>query len=374
MVPPFTGHVNPTLGVGARLLERGERVAWCGYRLPELPRGAESFTLSTDDPDGVASGITDAGAELRGLRSVKFFYESVLVPLARAMLPGVERVVELWRPDVLFVDQQALAGAFAARRAGLPWVSSCSTSASVVEPLAEFPKIIGWRDDLLADLQREVGLEVERRPGLSPHGVVVFSAEALIGDALPAHVRCVGPVTTARAPVPFDYDLLDRGVPRVLISLGTVSAERGAAFYRAVAEAFAGRAWQGILVAPEHAVPALPPNVLRFDYVPQIELLEHVDAVVSHGGHNTVVESLVAGRPLVLAPIRDDQPVVASQVVAAGAGVRVKFGRINGDRLADAVAQVLEQPAFAEAARRVGQALSSLGGAKAAADVIERAR
>ena len=43
---------------------------------------------------------------------------------------------------------------------------------------------------------------------------------------------------------------------------------------------------------------------------------------VTHGGHNTVCEALAHGLPLVVAPIRDDQPTVAAQVVQAGAGVR----------------------------------------------------
>lgn len=370
VVPPFTGHINPTLGVGQALLRMGYRVAWTGFRLPTLPRGAESFTLNSDDPQGLASGVLEDGAQLRGLRSVKFFYEEVLVPLTRAMLPKVERVVELWRPDLLLVDQQALAGAFAARRAGLPWVSSCTTSASVVEPLAEFPKIIGWRDELMADLQREVGLPVERRPGLSPQGQIVFSSAALIGHELPDHVHCVGPVLTARPPVEFPWDRLDPKRRKVLISLGTVSGDRGDAFYAAVADAFSRLDAQGILVAPADRVPELPDNLLRFDFVPQLDVLRHVDAVVSHGGHNTVVESLAAGRPLVLAPIRDDQPVVASQVVAAGAGVRVKFGRIRGPRLEEALRTVLDDPSYRAAAERVGATLRNAGGAEAAARVI----
>ena len=54
--------------------------------------------------------------------------------------------------------------------------------------------------------------------------------------------------------------------------------------------------------------------------MPQLALLRHVDAVVCHGGHNTLCEALALGLQLVLAPVRDDHPLVADQVVAAGAG------------------------------------------------------
>lgn len=373
VVPPFTGHINPTLGVGAKLLERGQRVAWCGYKLPKLPVGAEAFTLKTGAAGADPTADTSQGAELRGLRSVKFFYEEVLVPLAHAMLPQVEEVVRIWRPDVLLVDQQALAGAFAARRANLPWISSCSTSASVVEPLAEFPRIIEWRDGLLATLQQELGLPVQVRPGLSELGILVFSSRELVRGQLPnRRVHFVGPVTTARAKVDFPWDQLEHR-DRVLISLGTISGERGGEFYRAVAEAFDGLDAQAILVAPEDKVPTLPPNVLRFDFVPQVRLLARMNAVVSHGGHNTVVESLAAGVPMVLAPIRDDQPLVASQVVEAGAGIRLKFGRLNGERLRIAIQEVLSNPAYTKAARRIGESFDPKGVSRAA-NVITKAK
>ncbi|MEO6629508.1 MAG: glycosyltransferase, partial [Aquihabitans sp.] len=55
----------------------------------------------------------------------------------------------------------------------------------------------------------------------------------------------------------------------------------------------------------------------------------------------TVCESLAAGLPLVLAPIRDDQPVVADQVVRAGAAVRVEFNRVKAPDLRSAILQAL---------------------------------
>ena len=66
--------------------------------------------------------------------------------------------------------------------------------------------------------------------------------------------------------------------------------------------------------------------------------------MVTHGGHNTVCEALAHGLPLVVAPIRDDQPIIAEQVVAAGAGVRVKFGRVSTEGLRAAIDRVLTDP------------------------------
>ena len=106
--------------------------------------------------------------------------------------------------------------------------------------------------------------------------------------------------------------------------------------------------------------------------MPQLQLLPHVQAVVSHAGHNTVCESLANGVPLVVAPIRDNQPIVANQVVAAGAGVRVRYGRLSPKSLAAAVERVLSDAAVREAAKRVQASFASAGGAQGAAMHLEQ--
>jgi UDP:flavonoid glycosyltransferase YjiC (YdhE family) len=102
--------------------------------------------------------------------------------------------------------------------------------------------------------------------------------------------------------------------------------------------------------------------------VPQVAVLRRVDLVICHGGHNTVCEALAAGVPLVVAAVRDDQPFVADQVVRAGAGVRVRFGRVTVADLRAAVGTVLGDPGYREAAARLRIAFARAGGAPAAAD------
>ncbi|MGY5079680.1 glycosyltransferase [Streptomyces nigrescens] len=67
---------------------------------------------------------------------------------------------------------------------------------------------------------------------------------------------------------------------------------------------------QAIVVDPSGTLPEIGDSVLAHRRVPQLPLLERVDAVVCHAGHNTVCETLWHGLPLVVAPIRDDQAVV----------------------------------------------------------------
>jgi UDP:flavonoid glycosyltransferase YjiC (YdhE family) len=116
----------------------------------------------------------------------------------------------------------------------------------------------------------------------------------------------------------------------------------------------------------------VPPHILFAGHVPQLALLPRMSAVVSHGGHNTVCETLAHGLPLVVTPIRDDQPLIAQQVADAGAGLRLRFGRLRAGELRDAVRAVLGDPAYRTAAVRVRDSFTAAGGAVTAADHLEK--
>jgi MGT family glycosyltransferase len=376
VVPPLTGHVNPTVSVGQRLVDRGHEVAWVAHpsRVATLlPPGARLFPLEEPTDPDLARDTVARAHRARGMASLKLLWEDFLVPLARSTRDGVDAAAEAFAPEVMVVDQQAIAGSLVARLRGSTWATSVTTSASVGNDPEAFPKVRAWQEALLMGLQEEVGLEPLPKGDRSPHLVLVFSTEALVGalDAFPPHYAFVGPAFGTRpAVVDFPWDAL-RPEPKVLVSLGTVNAEQGARFYRAVVEGLGDQPCQVILVAPEALVGPLPDNFIRRDYVPQVALLEHVDVVVSHGGHNTVCESIAHGVPLVVTPIKHDQPVIARQVVTAGVGLRLRFGRIRGADLRQAVHQLLHEPAFREAAHRVADSFRRAGGAERAAEHLE---
>jgi UDP:flavonoid glycosyltransferase YjiC (YdhE family) len=99
--------------------------------------------------------------------------------------------------------------------------------------------------------------------------------------------------------------------------------------------------------------------------------MPHLDAVVGHGGLNTVCEALAHGVPLVVAPIKGDQPINAAQVVAAGAGRRVRFSGTHVNPLREALLAVLDDPSYRAAAERVRDSFLVAGGASSAAKHLE---
>ncbi|MFD9218958.1 glycosyltransferase [Streptomyces sp. NPDC060064] len=381
VVPPLAGHINPTVAVAAELSARGHRVAWTGPAevLPRLlPTGAALF------PSGDRAGPAAYGSlhahwrDLRGVAALRFLWEEALIPLAHAMLPGVDAAVDAYAPDLLVVDQQAFAGAVIAQRRGLPWVTSATTSAEFTRPFAGFPRVGEWVAERIAGLLADSGTPGGWDPRYSDRLVLVFSTLELVGadEPYPGHYAFVGPAMSPRPSdgSAFPWRRLDPVRRRVLVSLGTLNREAGGRFYAAVlqaAERLADRV-QLILAAPRDVVGEVPDHVLLLEHVPQLQLLPHLDAVVCHGGHNTVCEALAHGLPLVVAPIRDDQPIVAQQVAAAGAGIRVRFGRARADELHAALDAALDDPAHRRAARRIQASFAAAGGASASADQLEK--
>jgi MGT family glycosyltransferase len=375
VVPPFAGHVHPTVSVARRLAARGHRVAWAAHARAVrhlLPDDAEILPLDDEGSERATGAFVDRARRLRGLESLQFLWQEMLLPLARGTLPRVLDAMASYAPDVVIADHQALAGAFAARKLDVPFATFCTTSASIVDPLADLPKVKEWIDAQVNELESDAGLEHRPSPEISPHLVVVFSTEELVGNdrAWPGHFRFVGPSIQDRPDAtPFPWDAL-APKPRIFVSLGTISADTGQDFYAAVVTALGDLDAQVIIAADPSLVPEAPAHFIVRGRVPQLELLPCVDAVVCHAGHNTVCEALANGLPLVVAPIRDDQPVVAQQVVRAGAGVRVRYGRLSPTSLRDAVERILGESKYRDAAARIRGSFQNAGGASAAADAL----
>ena len=375
VVPPLAGHVNPTVAVGRELQQRGHQVAWAGHPAlvpPLLPEGCRLLPAGGAFSETQIRAARQRWIDLRAFAALKALWDEVLIPLAYAMVEGVEEAVEAFGPDVVVADQQALAGGAVARRRALPWATSASTFSELTRPYASMPKIEDWVAGVVADFQRAHGAGAGDLR-FSEHLVVVYSTPELAGSVeIARNAAFVGPAIGERPSGPaFPWEWIDPSRPLVLASLGTHNGEAGARFYRVLLEAAGGEV-QVVVVAPPGLLGPVPPNVLVRDAVPQLRLLPHVDAVVTHGGINTVSESLLHAVPMVVAPIRDDQPVIAARVAAAGAGIQVRFGRVQADELGTALRAVLQGPRYREAARRIGDAFAAAGGAAAAADHFEK--
>jgi MGT family glycosyltransferase len=302
----------------------------------------------------------------------KYLVEGIIVPLARSMRSAVEAAISDFEPDAMLVDHHALAGAIAARKASIAWATSAPSAQLFTDVLDDLERVRAWVQGLYAEVQSESGLEPVDSPDCSPHLVLLYTTPELVGEHIefPPHYRFVGATIRGRVDAPeFPWEELRKG-RKVLVSLGSLVSQRGERFFRVLQEALGDTDLQVIVSAPPGLLPNPPANFLVREWVPQLKLLPEVDAVVTHGG-STVNEALAFAVPMVVAPITNDQFIFARCVAESGAGIRVRFRRVTPAELREAVVTVIDDPSYAEAARRIQFSYAQAGGTHAAADSLE---
>ena len=177
--------------------------------------------------------------------------------------------------------------------------------------------------------------------------------------ALPSHHRYLGPVLWSPGlALPSWWDKLDPGRPTVYVTLGSsgrvqrlrlivdVASELGLQ----VIVATAGRAPR---LMGEGA--AVPRHVFVTDYLPGHLAARRAQIVVSNGGSTTGYQALAEGRPVLGIAFNLDQYLAMTAIEDAGAGLLVRAGNLDRDRLRVALQRMLSEPSFAGEAARLAR-------------------
>ena len=117
----------------------------------------------------------------------------------------------------------------------------------------------------------------------------------------------------------------------------------------------------------------LADNMVGAEFLPQTSILPQVDAVITHGGNNTVTECLYFGKPMVVLPLFWDQYDNAQRMDETGLGVRLDTYGHEPDELIGAVERLLADAPLRERLGAISRRLQSVRGTERAADLIERA-
>src|SRR4029078_6127812 len=106
------------------------------------------------------------------------------------------------------------------------------------------------------------------------------------------------------------------------------------------------------------------------ELVPQPALLPLVDAVITHGGNNTVTECLHFGKPMVLLPLFWDQYDNAQRMEELGLGVRLPTFEFEDAQLGEAIERLKGDDAVRGRLKELGRRLPDNPGTERAADCI----
>ncbi len=288
---------------------------------------------------------------------------------ARAALPGIQALVEQWRPDLVVRETSEFASYVVAEAVGIPHVQVAIGLASFEKrflPLLEAP---------LAELGAETGIEGLRsapRLSLVPES---FEDPAATGSETTKRFRDDATSLTVE-PLP-DWWAGDTS-PLVYVTFGSVAGGLGLfpGLYQQVVAALANLSVRVLLtlgdVGDVKAIGPLPANVHVENWWPQQEVMPHAAAIVGHGGFGTTMLGLASGVPMVVIPLFADQPYNAERVHATGAGLALQGGANAFGELAGALRRILDEEAYRYQARCIADEISRLPAASKAVPLLEK--
>ncbi len=396
ITPPLYSHLQAMQALAQVLINRGHQVTFI------LPASAAE---TVSDRRIAVQRVGAAGATEGRPGKISLF--SLIGQMSRTtemLCHALPDVVNRLSVDGLIVDQMEAAGGLVAEALGLPFVSvACAlpVNRETGLPLPVMP--FGYATDKRALklynsssrvhdwLMRSHGRVIARNAakfGLTPRKSLdqCLSPLAQISQtvplldfprrALPACFHHVGPLRSTQSGSADNAWPVSASRPFVFASLGTLQGHRFSLF-KTIAHACRSLDVQ-LLVAHCGGMNARQADALLASganwvtgFADQQQVLQQAQAVITHGGLNTVIDAVRSATPILAVPIAFDQPGVAARVAWNGLGRRVC--RFSGSStMAQNVNLLLNNDEYRRRLAAAREQLQQAGGADRAADIVER--
>ncbi len=400
-----TGHLNPLIALSHELVSRGHKVTFFDKPKAEARVREAGF------------GFVAVGAKNASEQEASLFHHSGIwseIEILRSNLARVRHEVErllhetpaaVIRAGVnaLLIDEVALTGPTVAQLLRLPyfiistsvphrfgwkassWFSGYRFSASRLSWLQAIflelsvTRIRGPIRRALDQYRQRAGLGSVRNafrdfPCLAHIGQMPKCLDFPRASAAKSFYYAGPFVEHAERPhVAFPRHRLD-GRPILYASLGTTRNVQTALF-RMIAEACQDLDLQLVISLGNrfepHMFADLPGRPVVTKFAPQLEILKVAEAVVTHGGSNTVFESLMEGKPMIVIPLAFDQPAMAARLARLHLAEVLPVMRLSSQWIRASVEKILNDTSYRDAVQKMQTTLKSIQGTKRAADLIE---
>lgn len=349
----LAGHFFPLVPLGWACRAAGHDVL---VACPEdyVPTALRTGLPATSSGPGWPGRRTGDLPSSFGLPGQRYEHGRLFGRTAARNLATTRSIVRSWRPDLVVSERAEFAGPIAAYADGIPQVE------------------LHWGAAALPEYRS--GAESELRGPLTALGIDELPAPAIRVNPWPPSLR--QPYAARHWSIRYvpyngearvrDWMLGSRDRPRVCVTLGTVVPKSGHGRFAAASVPILtalARLDAEFVVAVDDSVaagwPTLPDNVSRVGRMPLSPVLAACDLVVHHGGQGTSLTALDAGLPQLMLPVFDDQLDNADAVAAAGAGVVLPPDGTTPSTVSDHCAELLAQPRFRSAARKVAAEIAA---------------
>ncbi len=377
-VQPLFGHFHAMVPLALALKDHGHEVAFAtGYSFGPTVRsvGFQHFPCGLD----LSGEPNDIFEKLPNWEVVKAKYPSVgaqqvygfIQALGPRLADDVITLMKTWRPDVIVRDPLEFGGYIAAEQYGLShatisWAIYINPKPLCLEALIDLRQRYALPDDPELDtLDRYLVfnfLPPAWKLPMAPFPTVThrFCAppfDASGNDHLPDWISA----------------LPDR--PTIYATLGTTFNQSPTTF-QAILNALSTEDVNAIITVGRSMDPVqfqpLPDHIHLERYIPQSAILPHCDAILFHGGYNSLHSALWHGLPMIITPLgAGDQYPTGLLCEKLGVGIMVKEQPPAPEAIRAALNAVIEQPAYRATARRLQHDLKALPNLSAAVKRLE---
>ena len=326
--------------------------------------------------------------------------EGFVLPVWQELVDGAryvdERLAEIFadvKPDVIVEDNVVGFAAVLASR--IPWVRIASCNPLELKDPALPPTFSGYATDdrsgweefrtryreLHEPLQREFSefCVAHGAPPL-PEGEFIHESPFLnlylyppdadyershpLGQAWDRLASCV------RRPDEVPDQVQGSGRAVVYLSLGSLGSADVGLMQKLIDTLGETDFFVVVSMGPQHEELRLAPNMTGEEFLPQPAILPQVDVVITHGGNNTVTESLHFGKPMVVLPLFWDQHDNAQRIQELGLGRRLDTYAHEPAELIAAIESLLADPLLPQRLNGISRRLQDDPGTVRAADLI----
>jgi MGT family glycosyltransferase len=409
------GPTNNCVGIGDVLRRRGHRVVFIveeSFAGTLEAQGFEERLMRLTPPPEVEEApgqfwkdfIRDTAPVFRK-PTIEQLGEFI-APTFQALIDGAKyvderllEIIEQLGPDLIVEDNVVTFPALFA--SGRPWarITSCNPTEikdrRVPPPFSGLPSEddSGWEEywAVYRDVHREIHRDFDEF--CQAHGAPPLPSDDFIHEspwlnlylypdpidyprASPLEPRWHNLEASVRATDP-DWELpapLAGGEgPLVYLSLGSLGSA-DVELMRGLIASLADTSYRVIVsMGPQTDELELADNMAGAEFLPQTSILPEVDLVITHGGNNTVTESLYFGKPMVVLPLFWDQHDNAQRLDETGYGARLDTYGHGGGELTGAIERLLGDQELTERLSAISRRLQRARGTYLAAELIERA-
>ena len=426
---PSTGHQTPLVAVVEELLNRGHRVIYSTLDMgSKIQKNFQTFNNLTNFEFCNLGGTQtlrnkferSLDTELQGKSPFLMMKEAFITfnLMEYEMLPGLLQRFAQEKPDIVISDFLTFAGFSLADHLQVPVITfQPGTYVGLDTPLSIPPfganilpnEMSAFTSRLAVIFDKFVmGLIVEYSRYLTnfnrdlfgiipvkfhPHErIAIVNSFVGFDYSQPLYTGSVHLVGEVRKfdlkPLPSDLsDWLDQSdQPVIYVAMGTVSTQTSEtlnsmkiAFQNLPNYRFIWAVREAVQEDNADVFKSIPSNTKLLTWAPQTDLLNHpkIKLFFSHGGYNSLSETMFAGKPVLCLPFLGDQPANCRKARGGGFGETVLVNEIssNSSLISSTLQKLIENENYTLNAQRIQKAMKYAiknGGSSKAADVVEQ--